>query len=131
MHEGLSRSFILKVNRKSWQSLGKDDALREWKLLYYKASKPLKKGKNDSESEFAFDNNYIFGMLFFLILTFLPSIVELKKPKDPEPRIIVEYDHIYLSDLENRKSEDGELKANVSILGEIMAILTFLPDLES
>jgi len=70
-------------------------------------------------------------MLFFLILTFLPSIVELKKPKDPEPRIIVEYDHIYLSDLENRKSEDGELKANVSILGEIMAILTFLPDLES
>jgi len=72
-----------------------------------------------------------FGILFFLILTFLPSIIELKKPKDPGPRIIVEFDHTYLSDLEIEKNEEGELKANISILGEIMAILTFLPDLES
>jgi hypothetical protein len=131
MHEGLSRSFILKVNRKSWQSLGKDDAPREWKLLYYKASKPLKKVRMIPSPNLLSMITVFFGILFFLILTFLPSIVELKKPKDPGPRIIVEYNHIYLSDLENRKSEDGELKANVSILGEIMAILTFLPDLES
>jgi len=68
-----------------------------------------------------------FGILFFFILTFLPSIIELKKPKDPGPRIIVEYDHIYLSDLEG----GNELKAKVSILEGIMAILTFLPDIES
>jgi len=72
-----------------------------------------------------------FGILFFLILTFLPSIIELKRPMDPGPRIIVEYYHTYLRDLEIEKSEESELKANVSILGEIVAILAFLPDLES
>lgn len=79
-----------------------------------------------------FEIALFFGILFFIILTFLPSIIELKKPKDPGPRIIREYDIVYIHDLDLKKTyEEDELKVNTLIFRDAMAFLTFLPDLES
>lgn len=73
-----------------------------------------------------------FGILFLIILMLLPSIIELKKPKDPGPKIIRDYDFIYLHDLDEKKAYgEDELKANTLILGDVMAFLALLPDLES
>lgn len=72
------------------------------------------------------------GILFFIILMFLPSIIELKKPRDPGPRIIRDYDLVYLHDLDVKKPYgENDSKAGASILREVTAILAFLPDLES
>jgi len=72
------------------------------------------------------------GVLLFIILMFLPSIIELKKPEDPGPRIIGDYNFVYLYDLDVKKPY-GEIdsKTGVLILREVTAVLTFLPDLES
>ncbi|MEM2688962.1 MAG: hypothetical protein QXR01_03860 [Candidatus Bathyarchaeia archaeon] len=72
-----------------------------------------------------------FGVLLFIVFTFLPSIIELKRPKDPGPRVIKEYDLISLHDLDMKKVwEENEVKVNLSAFKEVGAILAFLPDLE-
>lgn len=72
-----------------------------------------------------------FGILFFFILALTPSIIELKKPEDPGPRIIRDYDLVCLHDLAVEKTcGENELKADISILRDVMAIIAFLPDLE-
>lgn len=82
-------------------------------------------------------------LLFLSILTFifimlLPSIIELKKPRDPGPRMIKDYNYVTLHDLEaefifvkNEHYPEEALKADRSIFGEVMAILAVLPNLES
>lgn len=72
-----------------------------------------------------------FSILLFIVLTLLPSIIELKKPKDPGPRAIREYDLASLHDLDMKKVlEENEVKANLPAFKEVGAILAFLPDLE-
>ncbi|MBX5321012.1 MAG: hypothetical protein QHH12_03565 [Candidatus Bathyarchaeota archaeon] len=74
-----------------------------------------------------------FGVLTFIILMLLPAIIELKKPKDPGPRIIK--DLIVLCDLDMEINsiidKDGEEpKLDKLILKEVSAILAVLPSLE-
>ncbi|MGQ9538345.1 MAG: hypothetical protein ACUVTE_01990 [Candidatus Bathycorpusculaceae bacterium] len=73
------------------------------------------------------------GVLTFILIVLLPAIIELKKPKDPGPRIIKDPAVSY--DLEMRINyiidEYGEEpKLNRSILKELSAILAVLPSLE-
>jgi hypothetical protein len=76
-----------------------------------------------------------FGVLAFIIFMLLPAMIELKKPKDPGPRIII--DHKVLHDidfgvksLENERDLEGELKFDRLISKEVSAILAVLPSLE-
>ncbi|MEM1565018.1 MAG: hypothetical protein QW734_04340 [Candidatus Bathyarchaeia archaeon] len=71
-----------------------------------------------------------FGVLFFIILTLLPSIIELKRPEDPGPKIIIDYDLIYLHNLDVKTPHESEL-TSFSTLREVAAILALLPDIES
>lgn len=77
-----------------------------------------------------------FGVLTFLILMFLPAIIELKKPKDPGPRIIKDYVALYnldalLNPVESADCVEKEPKFEELILREVSAILAVLPSLES
>lgn len=73
-----------------------------------------------------------FGILSFIIFMLLPSIIELKKPKDPGPKIIKDYDYTLLHDLDVKiNQEEREPKVDISILREIAAVLAFLPNLEA
>lgn len=73
-----------------------------------------------------------FGILFFIILALLPSIIELKRPEDHGPKIIRDYDFAHLHDLDIKRAHgENEPKVNSSILREVTAILAFLPDIES
>lgn len=80
----------------------------------------------------------LFGILFFIILTLLPSIIELKRPKDPGPKIIKDYDYETLHDLdvetnlvESNNDMEITLEAGNLILKEITVVLAALPNLES
>ncbi|MEM2337200.1 MAG: hypothetical protein QXT44_02595 [Candidatus Bathyarchaeia archaeon] len=69
----------------------------------------------------------------------LPSLIELKKPKDLGPRVIKDYDYMILHDLDlGIEIADGgnldlekELNANITVPKEVSSILAFLSDLES
>lgn len=72
-----------------------------------------------------------FGILFFIILALLPSIIELKKPEDHGPKIIRDYDLAYLHDLDIKRTNGENEPANSPLFREVAAILTLLPDIES
>lgn len=77
------------------------------------------------------------GILTFIILMLLPSFVELKRPKDPGPRIIKDHGYATLHDLEDptsfarNESRFETLRVDNSVLKEIAAILAALPSLEA
>ncbi|MEM1588876.1 MAG: hypothetical protein QW175_00465 [Candidatus Bathyarchaeia archaeon] len=66
------------------------------------------------------------SILTFIFITLLPSIIELKKPRDPGPRIIKDYDYVMLHDLEaefifvkNEHYPGEPLKLTVQFLGRL------------
>ncbi|MCS7124679.1 MAG: hypothetical protein NZ932_04605 [Candidatus Bathyarchaeota archaeon] len=78
-----------------------------------------------------------FGILSFIIFMLMPSIIELKKPKDPGPRVIRDFDYVVLHDLEAKFSSvkdenpaDKMSKIENLAIKEVAAVLTFLPSIE-
>lgn len=74
-----------------------------------------------------------FGVLFFIILMLLPSIIELKNPKDPGPRIIKDSVMLDGFSIEINSLEDDaerELKFDEFIVKKVSEILAILPSLE-
>lgn len=73
----------------------------------------------------------LLAIIAFIILTFLPAIIELKKPKDPGPRLISNGDSrlsIPLNIFLNIPSiDDASAKLLTPIISEL---LDFLPDIE-
>jgi len=76
------------------------------------------------------------GILTFIIFTLL-SIIDLKKPRDPGPRIIEDHRYRLLQDLETRVGVMGNggfpesSKADNLLLWEIASVLATLHDLEA
>ncbi|MEM2970136.1 MAG: hypothetical protein QXR63_04290 [Candidatus Bathyarchaeia archaeon] len=74
------------------------------------------------------------GVLTFIIVMLLPAIIELKKPKDAGPRIILE-NTFYLQNLGvsldiPSLEVDEPIEVNQKIVKKIVKVLTVLPRLE-
>ena len=62
----------------------------------------------------------------------LPAIIELKKPKDAGPRLIIDFAQICLSDLKTSLLNIQEdLKFNSQFTSKIRVFLRFIPNLEA
>jgi hypothetical protein len=74
------------------------------------------------------------GVLTFIIIMLLPAIIELKRPKDAGPRIILE-NGFYLQNLRvpldiPSLEVDEQIEVNQKIFKKIVKVLTALPMLE-
>ncbi|MEM2971180.1 MAG: hypothetical protein QW270_01985 [Candidatus Bathyarchaeia archaeon] len=69
------------------------------------------------------------GILTFLFIMFLPSLIELKKPKDAGPRIIIDYTfdtqpkNVWITDIEEQEFDQTSTK-------KLVDIISFLPNIE-
>ncbi|MEM3640909.1 MAG: hypothetical protein QXH37_03165, partial [Candidatus Bathyarchaeia archaeon] len=72
----------------------------------------------------------IFGASTFILLMLLPALLELRKPKDAGPRIIMNDAPITQSQIPLANMEE-EHKSNKKIVNKIASIIAALPNLES
>lgn len=74
-----------------------------------------------------------FGVLTFIILMLLPSIIELKNPRDPGPRIIEDsavLDGFSMKINSVEGDVERELKFDELIVKKVSEVLAILPSLE-
>jgi hypothetical protein len=74
-----------------------------------------------------------FGVLIFIILMLLPSIIELKNPKDPGPRIIKDsavLDGFGMKINSVEGDVERKLKFDELIVKKVSEVLAILPSLE-
>ena len=74
----------------------------------------------------------LFAVVISILVTFLPAFLELRKPKDPEPRrveedVVSSKYQVELASLE--RSEETE--ADLAVIKKIANILSALPNLET
>lgn len=76
----------------------------------------------------------IFGFSGFAFLMFLPALLELRRPKDAGPRIIMD-DIAFLMlpgfEMAQMGKMEEEIESNRTIASKIMDITCFLPNLEA
>ncbi|MEM2994730.1 MAG: hypothetical protein QXI91_01765 [Candidatus Bathyarchaeia archaeon] len=71
------------------------------------------------------------GILTFLFIMLLPALIELKKPKDAGPRIIMDYTfdiqpkNVWIIDMEE------EQRFNQTSAEKLVDIISFLPNIEA
>jgi hypothetical protein len=71
-------------------------------------------------------------IVIFVALLFLPAIIELKKPKDAGPRLIIDFGQICLSDLKTSlQNIEEDLKFDCQLTSKIGVFLRFIPNLEA
>jgi hypothetical protein len=71
-------------------------------------------------------------IVIFVALLFLPAIIELKKPKDAGPRVIIDFEQICLSDLKTSlQNVEEDLKFDSQLTSKIRVFLRFIPNLEA
>jgi len=71
-------------------------------------------------------------IVIFVALLFLPAIIELKKPKDAGPRLIIDFGQICLSDLKTSlQNIEEDLKFDSQLISKIGVFLRFIPNLEA
>lgn len=76
------------------------------------------------------------AVLTFIIVMLLPALIELKKPKDAGPRIMLE-DTLYLqifhvsSDIPLLDADDEKVELNQKIIEKMATVLAVLPRLEA
>lgn len=75
------------------------------------------------------------AVLTFIIVMLLPALIELKKPKDAGPRIMLE-DALYLQifhtspDIPLLDGDDEKVELNPKIIEKMATVLAVLPKLE-
>jgi hypothetical protein len=74
----------------------------------------------------------LFAVVIFILVTFLPAFLELRKSKDPGPRrveedVVLSKYQVELASLE--RSEETE--ADLAVIKKIANILSALPNLET
>ena len=77
-----------------------------------------------------------FGILFSILIMLLPALIELKRPKDAGPRIILHDPYIVNAlkreiFLQLMNIEKEKTKLNQTIAKEIISIVAFLPNIEA
>ncbi|MEM3526685.1 MAG: hypothetical protein QXV37_04645 [Candidatus Jordarchaeaceae archaeon] len=78
----------------------------------------------------------IFGVSVFIFVMLLPALIELKKPRDAGPRIIMG-DAIAISSFQTQavipllNMEEEKLELDETIINKIAHIIAFLPNLET
>jgi uncharacterized membrane protein YcaP (DUF421 family) len=71
-------------------------------------------------------------IVIFVALFFLPAIIELKKPKDAGPRVIIDFGQICLSDLKTSlQNVEEDLNFDSQLTSKIGVFLRFIPNLEA
>jgi hypothetical protein len=66
-------------------------------------------------------------IVVFVALLFLPAIIELKKPKDAGPRVIVDFAQICINDLKTSLINiEEDLKFNSRLTSKIGSFLWFI-----
>jgi hypothetical protein len=73
-----------------------------------------------------------FGVVIFILLMFLPALVELRKPRDAGPRkimddVIIGESHMKIASIE--KSE--EIEIDQALFKKMANVLSILPNLET
>lgn len=72
-----------------------------------------------------------FGILISICVMLLPSIIELKKPKDAGPRMIMEYPVFTLPTIANISALSvEEERFDPALIEKIADVISILPDLE-
>jgi hypothetical protein len=71
----------------------------------------------------------IFGAITFILIMFLPALLELKKPKDAGPRRIMN-EVVACQRNERIGSMEVEFEADRSIVRKVSEIISVLPNLE-
>ncbi len=71
----------------------------------------------------------IFGASTFILIMFLPALLELKKPKDAGPRRIMEEVVVYQHS-ERIDSMEVEFEVDRNIVRKVSEIISVLPNLE-
>jgi hypothetical protein len=69
----------------------------------------------------------IFGASTFILIMFLPALLELKKPKDAGPRRIMEEVVVYQH---SERIDSMEVEFDRNIVRKVSEIISVLPNLE-
>jgi hypothetical protein len=77
---------------------------------------------------------FILGVFIFMLIMLLPALLELKKPRDAGPRVIM--DNVLLVHPRTRKTTlmvnlEEEQKFDQTITKKIADVISVLPNLES
>ena len=70
-----------------------------------------------------------FGVFIFIVIMLLPTIIELKKPKDAGPRILENYNAQFTINLVMNMENDN-IVFDPAIVKKVAEIIAILPSLE-
>jgi hypothetical protein len=71
------------------------------------------------------------GVSTFILIMLLPSLVELKRPKDAGPRMIMDYTFFTLPEIgETIEIGIGEQRFDLTVVQKLASIIAVLPNIE-